>query len=123
MTAQVTIVGNCTRDPELRYTPAGQAQCSFSVAVNRRWQNKQSQEWEEQTSFFNVVAWGSLAENLSESIAKGARVVVSGRLEQRSWETDGEKKSVVELVADACGPDLRWSTCEIVRNERKGAAG
>ena len=107
----VTIVGNLTRDPEIRYTAGGAAKASFGVAVSRRWQNRQSQEWEEQTSFFNVVCWREMAENVSESLGKGSRVVVSGRLEQRSWETEnGDKRSVVEIVADDVGPSLRWAT-------------
>ena len=120
----VTLVGNLTRDPELRYTPAGAATCQFGLAVNRRWQNRQTQEWEEATSFFNVVAWREMAENAGESLTKGSRVIVTGRLEQRSWETpDGEKRSVVEVVADEIGPSLRWATAQVVRNERRDAAG
>src|SRR5262245_16716365 len=117
----VTIVGNLTRDPEIRYTTGGAAKASFGVAVSRRWQNRQTQEWEEQTSFLNVVCWREMAENVSESIAKGSRVVVTGRLEQRSWETEnGEKRSVVEIVADEVGPSLRWATAAVTRNERRG---
>ena len=120
----VTLVGNLTRDPELRYTPAGAATCQFGLAVNRRWQNRQTNEWEEATSFFNVVAWREMAENAGESLRKGSRVIVTGRLEQRSWETqDGEKRSVVEVVADEIGPSLRWATAQVVRNERKGGDG
>jgi single-strand DNA-binding protein len=120
----VTVVGNVTRDPEMRYTPSGAAKASFGLAVSRRWQNRQSQEWEEQTSFFNVVCWREQAENVSESIGKGARVVVTGRLEQRSWETEqGEKRSVVEIVADDIGPSLRWATAQITKNERRGGGG
>ena len=117
----VTIVGNLTRDPEIRYTTGGAAKANFGVAVSRRWQNRQSQEWEEQTSFFNVICWREMAENVSESLGKGSRVVVTGRLEQRSWETEnGEKRSVVEIVADDIGPSLRWATAQITRNERRG---
>jgi single-strand DNA-binding protein len=117
----ITIVGNVTRDPEMRYTPSGQANATFGVAVNRRWMNRQTNEWEERVSFFNVVCWREMAENVSESLAKGSRVVVSGRLEQRSWETEnGEKRSVVEIVADDVGPSLRWATAQITRNERRG---
>ena len=120
----VTVVGNLTRDPELRYTPAGAATCQFGLAVNRRWQNRQTSEWEEATSFFNVVAWREMAENAGESLTKGSRVIVTGRLEQRSWETpDGEKRSVVEIVADEIGPSLRWATAQVVRNERRSADG
>ena len=117
----VTIVGNLTRDPELRYTPSGQANASFGVAVNRRWMNRQTNEWEERVSFFNVVCWREMADNVSESLANGARVVVTGRLEQRSWETDnGEKRSVVEIVADEIGPSLRWASAQITKNDRRG---
>ena len=117
----VHVVGNITRDPELRFTPTGQARATFGLAVNRRWQNRQTQEWEEQTSFFNVTCWGDLGDNVSESLSKGARVIVTGRLEQRSWETpEGEKRSVVEIVADEVGPSLRWATAQVTRTERKG---
>jgi single-strand DNA-binding protein len=117
----VHVIGNITRDPELRFTPTGQARATFGLAVNRRWQNRQTQEWEEQTSFFNVTCWGDLGDNVSESLSKGARVIVTGRLEQRSWETpEGEKRSVVEIVADEVGPSLRWATASVTRTERKG---
>ncbi|MGI8757706.1 MAG: single-stranded DNA-binding protein [Acidimicrobiales bacterium] len=120
----VTLVGNITRDPELRYTASGQAMAKFGLAVNRRWQNRQTQAWEEVTSFFDVVAWREMAENIGESVQKGARVVVTGRLEQRSWETqEGDKRSVVEVVADEVGPSLRWATATVVRNERRGPDG
>ena len=120
----VTLVGNVTRDPEMRYTAGGAANATFGLAVNRRWQNRTTQEWEERTSFFNVVCWREMAENVCESIGKGARVVVSGRLEQRSWETEnGEKRSVVEVVADEIGPSLRWATAQITKNDRRGGGG
>src|SRR5213082_943733 len=90
----VTLVGNITRDPELRFTPTGQATASFGLAVNRRWQNRQTQEWEEATSFFDVVCWREMAENTSESLVRGSRVIVTGRLDQRSWENaEGERRS------------------------------
>jgi single-strand DNA-binding protein len=117
----VTVVGNVTRDPEMRYTAGGAANCTFGLAVNRRWMNRQTNEWEERTSFFNVVCWREMAENVSESLGKGARVVVTGRLEQRSWETEnGDKRSVVEIAADEVGPSLRWATATITKNERRG---
>ena len=96
----VTLVGNITRDPELRFTASGQAKANFGIAVNRRWQNRQSQEWEEATSFFNVVCWGDMGENVGESIQKGARILVTGRLEQRSWETEQGEKRVAALKAE-----------------------
>lgn len=117
----VTVVGNITRDPELRFTPTGQAVANFGLAVNRRWQNRQTNEWEEATSFFDIVCWAQLGENASESLTKGARVIVTGRLDQRSWETqDGDKRSKVEIIADEIGPSLRWATAQVVKNERKG---
>lgn len=118
MSSTVTVVGNITRDPELRFTPSGQANAKFGVAVNRRWQNKQTSEWEEQVSFFDVVCWRELAENVSESLTKGSRVVVTGRLEQRSWEQDGQKRYAVEIIADEVAPSLRWATVTIVKVER-----
>src|SRR3954452_13033444 len=116
----ITVIGNCTRDPELRFTPSGMAVAAFGLAVNRRWQNRQTNEWEEAVSFFDVTCWQQLAENVSESVQKGTRVVVTGRLDQRSWETqDGEKRSKVEIVADEVGPSLRYATAQVVRNERR----
>lgn len=114
----VTLVGNATRDPELRFTSNGQAVTSFGLAVNRRWKNKDD-EWEEAVSFFDVTVWREQAENVAESIEKGSRVFVTGRLDQRSWETDeGDKRSKVEIVADEVGPSLRWATAEVTKNER-----
>jgi single-strand DNA-binding protein len=123
-TNSITIVGNITRDPEMRYTAGGTSTATFGVAVNRSWRNQQTNEWEERTSFFNVVCWRQLAENVAASLRKGTRVVVTGRLEQRSWETEqGEKRSVVEVVADEVGPSLRWATAQIERTERSGGDG
>jgi single-strand DNA-binding protein len=120
MSSNVTVVGNLTRDPELRFTPNGAPVTTFGVAVNRRWMNRDKSEWEESTSFFNVTCWRDLAQNVSDSLEKGARVVVTGRLEQRSWETqDGERRSVVEIVADEVGPSLRWASAEITKNDRR----
>lgn len=117
----VTVVGNITRDPELRFTSAGTAMATFGIAVNRRWMNRQSNEWEEETSFFNVTCWREMAENAGNSLSKGDRVIVTGRLQQRSWETnDGDKRSVVEIQADEIGPSIRWATATIEKNERRG---
>ena len=117
-----TITGNLTRDPEIRYTRDGQATTSLGVAVNRRWQNRESNEWEESTSFFDVVTWRELAENVALSLTKGMRVVVSGRLEQRSWETEeGDRRSKVEIVADEVGASLRFATVDVHRVERQSA--
>ena len=115
----VNLVGNATRDPELRFTPSGQAVVNFGIAVNRRWQKKGTEEWEEAVSFFDIVAWGTLGENVAESVQKGDRVMIAGRLDQRSWETDsGDKRSKVEVVADEIAPSLRWATAQVVKNER-----
>lgn len=117
----VQLVGNITRDPELRYTPTGQATASFGLAVNRRWQNRQTNEWEEATSFIDIVCWRELAEHASESLTRGSRVIVIGRMEQRSWETqEGDKRSKVEVVADEVGPSLRWATAEVKKSVRTG---
>jgi single-strand DNA-binding protein len=91
------------------------------LAVNRRFQKAGSTSWEESTSFFDVICWRDLAEHVALSLAKGMRVLVSGRLEQRSWETDdGERRSKVELVADEVGPSLRYATAEVQRPARHG---
>jgi single-strand DNA-binding protein len=118
----VTLVGNLTRDPELRFTQGGQAVASFGLAVNRRYQ--QNGEWQEKVSFFNVTAWGQLGENAASSLQKGARIIVNGRLEQREYETrEGEKRNVVEVVADEVGPSLRWATAQVERNDRRSTEG
>jgi single-strand DNA-binding protein len=120
----VTIVGNLTRDPELRFTPSGQATATFGVAVNRVWTDRQSQERKEATSFLDVVCWGQLAENAAQSLTRGTRVVVSGRLDQRSWENqEGDKRSKIEITADEVSPSLRWATVEITKNERRTPDG
>ena len=120
MTSTTTLVGNLTRDPEIRYTKDGQANATFGIAVNRRWQDRTTQEWEEATSFFDVVCWRDLAEHVSLSLTKGTRVVVVGRLEQRSWETaEGERRSKIEIVADAIGACLRFATVEVTRSQRQ----
>ena len=122
-TTTITVAGNLTRDPEIKYTRDGQATTALTLAVNRRWQNRDTKEWEESTSFFDVVCWRELAENVALSLTKGARVVVSGRFEQRSWETDdGERRSKVEIVADDIGASLRFATAEIQKVERHSAA-
>jgi single-strand DNA-binding protein len=120
-TNTITVVGNLTRDPELRYTTGGRGVANFGLAVNRRWQV--NGEWQEQTSFFNVVAWAELGENCAASLTKGSRAIVTGRLEQRSYETnEGDKRSTVEIIADEIGPSLRWATAVVERNERETAS-
>jgi single-strand DNA-binding protein len=119
MNSTITIVGNVTRDPELRFTGSGLATATFGVAVNRKLPPRVDGSAAEAVTFFNVVAWQSLAENAAESLAKGNRVVVSGRLEQRSWETaEGDRRTIYELVADEIGPSLRWVTAKLTRIER-----
>jgi single-strand DNA-binding protein len=120
VTTTTSLTGNITRDPEIRYLPDGQATTLIGVAVNRRWQNRVTQEWEESTSFFDVVCWRDLAENAVLSLTRGMRIMVSGRMEQRSWETeDGERRSKVEIVADETGPSLRFATADVQRSERR----
>ena len=114
---RIILAGNLGRDPELRYTTSGRGVASFGLAVNRRFQR--DGEWEEVVSFFNIVAWADLGENVAASIQKGHRVLVSGRLEQRSYETsDGDKRTIVEVIADDVGPSLKWAQCEIERITR-----
>jgi single-strand DNA-binding protein len=122
MANTTTITGNLTREPEIRYTREGQATTQLGVAVNRRWQDRTTQEWQEATSYFDVVCWRELAENTALSLTKGMRVVVTGRLEQRSWENEeGERRSKVEITADEIGPSLRFATADVQKVERKGS--
>jgi single-strand DNA-binding protein len=95
---QVTLMGNLTRDPELRQTPNGQNVCSFSLALNRSYKD-QAGQWQEATDFIDVVAWGPLAERVAQYLSKGRRCLVQGRLQSRSWEQDGQKRSKVEVLA------------------------
>ncbi len=120
----VTITGNAGREPELRFTPSGQAVANFGVAVSRRWMNRQTNEWDESTSWIDVTCWGQLAENVAESVGRGTRVTVAGRLDQRSWESDnGDKRSKVEIVADDVAISLKWATATAQRNERGDGGG
>ena len=115
----VTLVGNITRDPELRFTPAGIAVANFGLAWNRK-----NRDGEESVSFFDITCWRDLAENVAESLSKGNRVVVYGRLDQQTWENDnGERRSKVEVIADEVAPSLRWATAEVTRTEFRGEAG
>jgi single-strand DNA-binding protein len=118
MENSVTLIGNLVDDPELRFTPSGVAMAKVRFAVNRRWRG-QDGEWQEQTSFFTGTVWREQAETVAESLQKGTRVIVSGRLEQRSWETDeGDKRSVVEVQIDEIGPSLRWATATVNKTQR-----
>jgi single-strand DNA-binding protein len=119
--AFVTIAGNLTDDPELRYTPNGAAVANMSVAVNSRYKDEAGQWQDGDASFFRVNAWRGLAENIAESLWKGSRVIVTGRLKQRSWEAqDGSKRYAVEIDADEVGPSLRWATAQVERNRGGG---
>ena len=116
----VTLVGNVTRDPELRFTSGGTAVASFGVAWNQRGQ----QGTEDKAHFFDVSCWRELAENVAESVTRGMRVVVYGRLDYRSWEgQNGEKRQAVQIVADEVTPSLRWATANVSRNERRDGGG
>ena len=106
---QVSLVGNLTRPPELRYSATGTPVVKFGIAVNEKYNDKET------TSFFDVTAWQQLAENVSECLDKGHRAMVIGRLQQDTWERDGERRSRVEVVANAVGPDLLWATCEMAK--------
>ncbi len=120
----VFVIGNCTRDPELRYTTSGQAVANFGLAYNKRKRSADG-SWEDgDPAFFDIACWGQLAENVCETIQKGTRVLVTGRLDQRSWENqEGEKRSKVEIVADEVSPSLRWATAEVTRNEKRSDGG
>jgi len=120
----ITVVGNITRDPELKFLNSGQASVRFGLAVNRRWQNRQTQEWEERVSYFDVTAYGPLAENVANSLPKGTRVLVTGRLEQRSWETpEGDKRSIVEINADEIAPSMKYATAVVTKTPRAEGSG
>lgn len=111
----VSLVGNTTRDAEVRYTQSGQAVADFGMAVSNRVKN-QAGEWEDGPGqFYDVTVWGTTAENFAESCPKGTRVMVIGRLQFDTWEKDGEKRSKVKIVADHVGPELRWATADVTR--------
>ena len=116
----ITVVGNLTRDPELRYTQSGKAPVTVGIAVNRRYQV--NGEWQEATTFMNVVAWDQLAENVAASLTKGTRVLVTGRLDVREYEArEGGKRTSVDIAAEEIGPTLRWATVSVERTPAKGA--
>lgn len=122
----ITIIGNLTADPELRFTPgSGDAVANFTVAATPRTFDRQSNEWKDgDTLFMRVAAWRELGENVAESIAKGMRVVVTGRLKSRQYETkEGEKRTVIEIEAEEVAPSLRYATATVVRAQRNGQGG
>jgi single-strand DNA-binding protein len=118
----VTVVGNLTNDPELRFTPSGAAVASFTVASSTRIMDKQTNEWKDgDTTFLRCNVWRQYAENVAESLQRGARVIVSGRLKQRSYETkEGEKRTVYEIEVDDVGPALRYATAKVTKVSRGG---
>lgn len=124
MDDNVTLIGTLGSDPELRYTQAGKAMATGSLAITPRRKNSDG-EWEDgETSWYNIVAFGSLAENFASSAAKGSRVMVNGRLSVRKWEgKDGTKGTSVEVMADDIGASMRWATMEIERNSRSDGSG
>lgn len=121
----LTIVGNLTNAPELRFTPSGSAVANFTVAATPKTFDRQSNEWRDgETLFMRVSAWKELGENVAESLEKGQRVVVTGRLKSRSYDTkEGEKRTVIELEADEVAPSLRWATAKVTRAARNGNSG
>lgn len=120
----ITILGNITRDPELRFTPSGTAVVNFGLAVNRSIQNKNSGEWQTEVDFFNITAWYKLAENCAESLSKGDRVLVSGRLSQDSWEDkEGQKRSTVKIIASVIAPSMEFATCKLEKNPKADSGG
>ncbi|MDY6810797.1 MAG: single-stranded DNA-binding protein [Actinomycetota bacterium] len=121
----ITVVGNLTADPELRFTPSGAAVANFTVASTPRTFDRQTNEWKDgEALFLRCNIWRDAAENVTESLSKGTRVVVQGRLKQRSFETrEGEKRTVVELEVDEIGPSLRYATAKVNKASRGGGGG
>jgi single-strand DNA-binding protein len=121
----LTVVGNLTADPELRFTPSGAAVANFTVASTPRIFDRQSNEWKDGDALFmRCSIWREAAENVAESLTRGSRVIVQGRLKQRSYETrEGEKRTVVELEVDEIGPSLRYATAKVNKASRSGGGG
>ncbi|MFD6155319.1 single-stranded DNA-binding protein [Nocardia sp. NPDC060256] len=121
----ITVIGNLTADPELRFTPAGAAVANFTVASTPRMFDRNSNEWKDgEALFLRCNIWREAAENVAESLTRGSRVIVSGRLKQRSYETaQGEKRTVVELEVDEVGPSLKYATAKVNKTSRGGGGG
>lgn len=118
---EVTIIGNVTGDPELRFTPSGAAVANFTVAQTPRNFNKSTNEYEDgETLFMRCAIWRDAAENVAESITKGTRVIVRGRLKQRSYEKDGQQRTVIEMEVDEVGPSLRYASAKVTKTQRSG---
>ena len=120
----LTVVGNLTKDPELKFVKSsGQPFARFSIADNYSWPNKSTGERETKVSYIDCIAWGSIAENIVESVSKGDRVIVYGRIDQQNWETeDGDRRSKLELDVDAFGVELRFATAEVSKTASGGAS-
>src|SRR6188508_399901 len=121
----ITVIGNLTDDPELRFTPSGAAVAKFRVASTPRFMDRQTNEWKDgEPLFLSCTVWRQAAENVAESLQRGTRVIVSGRLKQRSYETrEGEKRTVVELEVDEIGPSLKYATAKVNKASRSGGGG
>ncbi len=121
----ITLIGNLTGDPELRFTPSGAAVANFTVASTPRTFDRQTNEWKDgETLFMRCAIWRDAAENVAESLQRGTRVVVTGRLKSRSYETkEGEKRTVVEMDVDEVGPSLRYATAKVNKTQRGGGGG
>ena len=121
---QITIAGNLVDDPQLRYTPTGQAVANFRIASTPRWQDRQSGEWKDGDSLFlSCNVWRQAAENVAESLQRGMRVIVQGRLRQRSYQTkEGESRTVYEIEVDEVGPSLRNASAKVTKSERRTGA-
>lgn len=121
----ITVIGNLVGDPELRFTPSGSAVANFTIASTPRTFDRQSNEWKDgETLFLRAAVWREAAENVAESLTKGMRVIVSGRLKSRSYETkEGEKRTVIELEVDEIGPSLRYANAKVNRTQRSGNGG
>ena len=121
---QITVIGNLTGDPELRFISSGAAVVNFTVASTPRTFDRQSNEWKDgETLFMRCSLWREAAENVAESLTKGMRVLVTGRLVSRSWEANGEKRTVTEMQVDEVGPSLRYATAKVNRTQRSGGNG
>jgi single-strand DNA-binding protein len=119
---QIVVAGRLTRDPDLTVTASGTSMCKLGIASGRRFQK--DDEWQEETSFFDITLWRDLADNVAESLSKGDAVLVAGRMKQREYEKDGQKRIAWDLEVDSIGPDLRWATAAVTRTQRSsnGAA-
>jgi len=121
---QITVVGNLTGDPELRFISSGAAVVNFTVASTPRTFDRQANEWKDgETLFMRCSLWREAAENVAETLTKGTRVIVTGRLVSRSWEANGEKRTVTEMQVDEVGPSLRYATAKVTRTQRGGGTG